>query len=294
MNRTVYLSLFFLLSAAGALTGCGQDELPAAAPADTTQATAEVVDLERFFPDMEGAFVLLEGQSGRMRVHNPERAARQFTPASTFKIPNTLIALETGVASGPDFSLTRDSALAPSRPWWPRSWFQAQTLRSALRNSVVWYYQELARRIGPERMQRYVDQFGYGNGDLSGGIDRFWLESTLAISPYEQVGFLRRLYAGELGLSERSTEIVKELLVLEESPAYRLSGKTGTANSTPTRELGWLVGYVEKGEAVCFYALNMEGEQVWEEWPPSKRTELARAILQEMGVIGSGQAAAGE
>jgi beta-lactamase class D len=150
---------------------------------------------------------------------------------------------------------------------------------------VYWYYQALARQIGAERMQRYLDRFGYGNRNMGGGLDRFWLHGELRISPDEQVRFLARMYRGELGLSERSTQVVKDLLVLEETPAYRLSGKTGTADVTPTRELAWLVGYVEHGGEVWFYALNMEGEQVWEQWGSSTaRLALVRDLLQDLGV----------
>src|SRR5690606_25194157 len=121
---------------------------------------------------------------------------------------------------------------------------EGHTLRTALPASVVWYYQELARRIGAERMQAYLDRFEYGNRDISGGIDRFWLDGGLAISPVEQVRFLERLYRGELGVSEETTALVKELLVLEETPTFRLSGKTGWAGlgTEGAQEVGWLVG----------------------------------------------------
>lgn len=97
------------------------------------------------------------------------------TYQACLKVQNTLIALETGVASGFDFALAWDSVAAPQQSWWPAAWARDHTLRTALPNSVVWYYQELARRIGAQRIQRYVDGFGYGNRDISGGIDQFWL-----------------------------------------------------------------------------------------------------------------------
>lgn len=255
------------------------------------------MDLSRFFPDCEGSFLLVDGATEGSIRYNPERLRERFLPASTFKIPNSLIALETGVADGPDFFLPYDSAKAPSQDWWPASWAQDQTMRTALRDSVVWYYQEIARRIGPERMRDDLTRFRYGNADLSGGIDRFWLAGGgLRISAEEQVDFLRRFHRGELGVSERSTRLLKEILVLEETPEYRLSGKTGTFEVTPTRETGWLVGYVERTGSpggVSFYALNMEGERVWEDWPPRKRAELAREILRELGALPPGKEPAG-
>ncbi len=270
------------------LAGCTTrpDAAPATYP-DAATAPVDTVNLHRLFDaiDGPGTFVLWDAPTGRLRVYDPDRARTRFLPASTFKIPNTLIALDTGVADGPDNRLPWDSTAVPRGDWWPRSWARDQTLRSALPNSVVWYYQELARRIGPDRMQAYLQQFDYGNRSIDGGIDRFWLDGGLRISPIEQVAFLHRFYEGRLGVSERATAVARELLVLEETPAYRLSGKTGTAELTATRELGWLVGYVERGEVVSFYALNMEGEQVWEAWPPQKRLALVRSILQALGTL---------
>ncbi|HYQ82449.1 MAG TPA: penicillin-binding transpeptidase domain-containing protein, partial [Rubrobacter sp.] len=267
--------------------------IPSANPSAPASATpsapvpSQEADLTRFFTNAEGTFVLLDGQTGRTIRHNPERARQPFSPASTFKIPNSLIALETGVASGPDFPLPWNPAVAPPPSWWRDSWKRDQTLRTAFRESVVWYYQELARRIGPERMLTYVQRFGYGNEDLSGGIDQFWLRGGLRISPDEQVEFLRRFHRGELGVSPRSTQIVKDVMLVEQTPEYKLSGKSGTTmmEGYEDRELAWFVGYVEHGNQVHFYALNMEGDSVGEDWPPSKRVELVQEILRELKIL---------
>lgn len=251
-----------------------------------TPPSYQTVNLDSFFVavDGPGTFVLLDDATGRVRIHNPERAHRRFIPASTFKIANALIALETGVADGPDFTLSRDTTRAPAKPYWPRSWKRDNSLRTAFQNSVFWYYQEIARRVGEARMTAFLEHFDYGNRDISPAVDTFWLHGGLRISPVEQVDFIRRFRTGRLGLSERSTETVKEMMVLHEEGNFVLRGKTGTAEITPTRELGWLVGYVERGDAVYTYALNMEGEQVWEAWPPQKRKGLVLAILKAMGV----------
>ncbi len=260
--------------------------LPAADSARA--AKPETVDLKRFFADSSGAFVLLDGRSGKRRVYNPAQAARRFLPASTFKIPNSLIALDTGVADGPDFALAWDRQKAPREDWWPDSWARDHRLRTALPNSVVWFYQELARRIGPERMATHVRRFGYGNMDLSGGIDRFWLGGGLRISADEQVDFLRRVHRGELGLAPRTTAVLKEILVLEDVPAYRLSGKSGTGpdgSGGDGRQVGWHVGWVERGGQVWFYAMNLLHARVWEDWPPQRRLELVKEILRELAVL---------
>ena len=249
------------------------------------QACIEEVNLSRHFEGMEGTFVLYDADAGSARVHGRSRARERLLPASTFKIPNSVIALEEGVSTGADFEMPWDSVAVPPQDFWPDSWRGDQTMRSALRNSVVWYYQELARRIGEEPMQRWLDRFDYGNRDLGGSIDRFWLRGPLSISAFEQVAFLDRFQKNDLGVSDRTTQIVKEMLVLEEGDGFVLSGKTGTADVTPTRELGWLVGYVEVDDGVYVYALNVEGERVWEDWPPQRRAETVKTLLRELGAI---------
>lgn len=266
----------------GCSTGAPADYARIASSAGDV-ASAEQADLGRFFGGVEGTFVFLNPQTGRTLRHNPARARTRFLPASTYKIPNTLIALETGVASGPDFPLAWDSAVAPRQAWWPAVWAEDHTLRTALPNSVVWYYQELARRIGAERMQAYVDRFEYGNRDISGGIDQFWLTGGLRISPEEQVDFLRRFYFGELGVSERTTRIAKDILVLEQTPRYRLSGKTGWAGfGEPAPQIGWLVGYLERGGNVYFFATNIDIE---ENEDAAARLAITKAILHSLGLI---------
>jgi beta-lactamase class D len=241
-------------------------------------------DFSRFFGGIEGTFVLLDAQTGHTVRYDVERARTRFLPASTFKIPNALIALETGIASGPDFLLSRDSTVAPREGWWPAAWSQDHTLRTALPSSLVWYFQELARRIGPERLQAYLERFRYGNQDISGGTDRFWLTGGLRISPDEQVEFLRRFYYGELGVSARSTELVKEFLVLEETAQYRLSGKTGWARleDPGAPGIGWLVGYVEREEEVYFFATNIG---IRSNDDARARLGITKAILDELRLL---------
>jgi beta-lactamase class D len=267
----------------GCLTAAPLDQVHTTASASGA-VSAEEPDLGRFFQGVEGTFVFLDPQTGHTVCHNPERARTRFLPASTYKIPHTLIALETGVASGPDFPLAWDRTVAPHQPWWPAVWTRDHTLRTALPNSVVWYYQELARRIGSARMQVYVDQFEYGNREVSGGIDRFWLTGGLRISPEEQVAFLRRFYFGELGVSERTTRIAKDLLVLEDTPTYRLSGKTGWAGlgDSSAPQIGWLVGYVERDGRVHFFATNIHMKTRED---AAARLSITKAILRDRGLI---------
>jgi beta-lactamase class D len=231
--------------------------LLAAAVAAAPAAAEEVAqDLGAFFPGFRSTLVLRDVAAGRTVRHDPALARRRAAPCSNFKIPNSLIGLETGVIPDASFVLAWDG-VQRSRQEWNRD----HDLRSALKDSVVWYYQELARRVGPDRMQKWVSAFHYGNEDLSGGIDRFWLGSSLRISPDEQVDFLGRLHAGELPVSPRSVAIVKEIL-LQDAPgpgiAYR--GKTGSCQDPGAPQPhGWWVGSVEKEGSLFLYAARIEG-----------------------------------
>lgn len=295
-SRLAVLALVCLAPLAIPPGAQAQQTGPRAEGAVWSAAGVEPVDLAPLFSEIdgEGSFVLLDAGSGRVRIFGTERSRRRLVPASTFKIPNTLIALETGVVDGPDFALPFDSVATPPQPGWPRGWAADQTLRSAFGSSVVWFYQELARRVGPDRMAGWVNRLEYGNEATSPSVDRFWLDGDLRISAQEQVDFLRRLWAGELPVSERSAAIVRDLMLLDEGPGWRLYGKTGTAEVTPTRELGWLVGTVERvredgsGPDVSLYALNMEGERVWEAWPPDRRAGLVERILVRLGALPAG------
>jgi beta-lactamase class D len=278
-------SLLFLVSVV--LSGCStmtSSNAACAAAFASARGPVHSEELGRFFQGLEGTFVLLDAQSGQTLCHNPERARTAYLPASTYKIPNSLIALETGVASSPDFALAWDSKAVPHQPWWPAAWAGDHTLRTALPNSVVWYYKELSRRIGPERMQAYVDRFDYGNQDISGGIDQFWLSGGLRITAEQQVDFLRRFYFGKLNVAESTTQSVKEMLVMEETPQYRLSGKTGLAGfgDAPALQVGWLVGYLEREGKVYFFATNLD---VRKSGDAAARLAITKAILHHVGLI---------
>jgi beta-lactamase class D len=237
------------------LVGCGGR--PAAPLPSATQVTAvptreAELDLQTYFQEFAGAFVLYDRDSARYTRYNPERCSERFLPASTFKILNSLIGLETGVIPDENHVIRWDGTKHGIE-----SWNQDHTLKTAIQNSVVWYYQELARRVGKERMQSYIDAVGYGNQDLSGPIEAFWLDGSLQISPDEQVEFLRRLYEGDLPFSGRSMKLVKEILVLERTDRYQLSGKTGSGQAG-NLYIGWFVGFLEEEKNVYFFAANIQ------------------------------------
>ena len=274
-------SCLILLSVFVFLSGCAVDQ-----PSETDGVEPGVVDrsdLAHFFGDVPGTFVLLDDQTGEILATDSVRAESGFLPASTFKIVSTLIALETGVADGPDFELIWDSLAVPRQSRWPDVWAADHTLASAFRNSTVWYYQELARRIGEDRMRESLRQFNYGNEDISGGIDRFWLTGGLRISPIEQTTFLQRFYHNEIGVSDRSLDLTKSVMILEEEEQYTLYGKTGwAAFGSGEPGIGWLVGYLERDGNIYYFATNVDIRRPED---VAARITITRAILHHLGLL---------
>jgi beta-lactamase class D len=252
-------------------------------------ALVKAQDLRAFFKNGAGAFVLYDLKHDRYIRYNEARCRERFSPKSTFKIPNSLIGLETGVISDANFLIPWDRQKYPPQDNWNQEpfshWAQDQTLRSAIKYSVVWYYKELAKRVGEDRMQRYVAAFNYGNNNISGGIDNFWLNNSLMISADEQIAFLKAFYTGKLPISKRSTDIVKDILVLEETPAYKLSGKTGGGPINEGTYIGWFVGYLETKGDVYFFALNIEGADFSS--IRDQRVLITKQILRKLGYLPS-------
>ncbi len=234
-------------------------------------------ELGNFFQSYSGAFVLYDLNNNRYVRYNPERGSERFLPASTFKIMNSLIGLETGVIPDENYVIAWDGT-----PYEIPAWNQDHSLKTAFQNSVVWYFVELARRVGKEKIQQYVDEVGYGNQDISGQSEAFWLYGNLRISADEQVEFLKRLYQEDLPFSQRSMRIVKEIMLLETTSTYKLSGKTG-AGQAGGLNIGWFVGYVEKDGNVFFFATNIESESP--EAQGVKAKEISLDVLHGLDVL---------
>src|SRR5262245_42715151 len=243
-------------------------------------------DLRQYFKDTEGCFALYDLKRDQYLRYNEERCRRRFSPFSTFKIANSLIGLETGVIKDAEFVIPWDRVKYPPQENWNiepfKHWGQDQTLRTAIKYSVVWYYRELASRVGAGRMKEFLGNLNYGNRDASGGIDRFWLDSSLRISPNEQVEFLKALYQEKLPVSKRSLGIVKEIITLKQTDSYKLSGKTG-GGSSGGRALGWFVGYLESKGNVYFFATNIEGANFLA--IRDERVNLTKRILMGLGYL---------
>ena len=247
--------------------------------ADVRAAGVVAEDFSRYFADLKGTFVLYDPATDTYRIHNSAQSNRRLAPCSTFKIFNSLIGLEVGVLDRDD-AKTRLAWDGVQRDF--ESWNRDHTLASATRDSVVWYYQRLAERIGAERMQLYLDRIGYGNRDISGGLTRFWLQSSLQISAREQVDLLARLYAGKLPFADETRAIVLRNITLSSDNGVRLLGKTGSGFRDGKWILGWFVGSVERAGKVYVFATNVEGTDGAN---GGRARTITRVILQDLGLL---------
>ncbi len=222
---------------------------------------------------VRGTFVLYEPAADRYQVLDEARAKQRFLPASTFKIPNALIGLEVG-------SITDENEVFrwDGKPKLCAAWEHDQTLATGMRASVVWMFQEIARRTGKARMREWLERLDYGNRDISGGIDLFWLQGGLRVSALEQVRFLHRLAEGRLPMTQRAQRLVRAALVVERTRNYTLYAKTGSVPSGKDAIMWW-VGWIErKGRPQAYFAMNFA--------PASRsayadRFAIGRAILSE-------------
>ena len=227
---------------------------------------------------LEGSLVI-ESLDGRRRyLHHSRRAAQPLPVASTFKIFNTLIALEEKVVTGPE-SIFKWDGTVHALPDWNRD----QTLQSAFRVSCVWCYQELARRIGPDRYLTHLRRAGYGNLQTPFELTRFWLDGTLRVSALQQIHFLRQVVMRTLPYRPATYERLREIMLQDQGPkvAYKIAAKTGWSTIL-TPGIGWYVGYVETPDGVWLFALNID---IRSEADLPRRIDLTRAALQAKGIL---------
>ncbi len=237
---------------------------------------------------VEGCYEIYDNNKEIAHYYNKDGGAARVTPASTFKILNSLIGLETGIATNEQFLIKWDGVKR-----WNENWNQDLTMTQAFKYSAVPYYQELARLIGMEKMRYYIDTLKYGNMQTGQVVDSFWLNDTLQISADEQVGFLKRLYFAELpGFSERSQRIVQHMMLQIEKPEYRLFYKTGWGKVPGKPDVIWVIGFVESIHQLknvethqidniphpYFFAMNFSTSDTTKDWA-TIRMEILNKLL---------------
>ena len=226
--------------------------------------------------NIEGS-IIIASLDGRVEfIHNKQRSERRFLPASTFKILNTLIALEAGVIRDEREIIKWDGS---DKGWGP--WNKDQTLDTAFSLSCVWCYQKFAKRIGNDQYVKYLTKLAYGNQKTGNDVTTFWLEGELSISAREQIQFLRKLYNEQTPFSKRNILLLKKIMVVDKNPKYTLSAKTGWVNRIENQH-GWYVGYVEVNDKVWLFANNI---RIKAESDLAFRKTLVIKSLQIKGII---------
>lgn len=228
--------------------------------------------------DVTGSFLLYDLNKDRFKSVNIERTKAEFLPASTFKIVNSLIALEENIIPDENFVIKWDGK---KRKY--DFWNKDHNLKSAFRFSVVWYYQILARKTGKERMKRYLSQMQYGNGELSGPINEFWLKGKFRVTQEQQIELLRKLYKHELPFSKQTMDIVKLIMIYEKNTNQTTYAKTGMTYQDG-KAIGWWIGFIEKDGNVYFFANNIEKNEPDGAFIKA-RIDIAKEILFRMHVL---------
>jgi len=263
----VRLYLVILVAALFFISGCAS--MPSARASVQRDWSAQ-------FGEFDGCLVIYDVNADTYTRHNAPRAAKRFSPCSTFKIPNSLIGLDSGVLDGPEH-LFRWDGVVRDRTETNRD----HILRTAYQISVVWCYQEIARRVGEARMAEYLKKFDYGNRDMSAGLTEFWLDTSLRISADEQVRFLNDLRQRKLPIREHAMSVMlDDVMIADRGDGWIYRGKTGSAKIEGSG-LGWWVGMVERGDRAWVFAANMNGP---EGYGPKVR-RIVEGILREEQIL---------
>jgi beta-lactamase class D len=234
--------------------------------------------LQKHFDEhkVEGNFTMLNNADGEIIVSNMELDTMRFLPASTFKIVNALIGLETGRITDDNMVIKWDGI--DRRPEWNRD----LTMKEAFKASSVPYFQEVARRIGMDTMKYWIDTLSYGNKVMTGPVDTFWLNNTLKISPDEQLGLLKRLYFDQLPFRKSVQQMVRSAMLQEDNTLYKFSYKTGWGMDEQNRDLGWVAGWIEENRHVYFFVTTVRSANPAFDFK-NGRVNITKSILKQLG-----------
>ena len=221
--------------------------------------------IQKYFESnkVAGTFGLYDNGTGQFTIYNLSRFKDSaYLPASTFKIVNSLIGIETGKIVNDKMLIKWDGVVRKfSNGDTIQAWNKDLTMEEAFKVSSVPYYQEVARRIGKDTMQFWLDSLKYGTRKILSKIDTFWLDNSLKITPDEQMGLVKKLYFGQLPFQKRTQEMVKKTMLQESNANYQLSYKTGWGFRENGKSIGWIVGWIEENRHPYFFVVNIEGEK---------------------------------
>ena len=228
----------------------------------------------------DGCFAIFNNGTGEFTIYNLSRYKdSSYLPASTFKIVNSLIGLQTGIISNPDMIIKWDSIVRPIA-----GWNKDLTMREAFRVSSVPYFQEIARRIGKTTMQFWLDTLHYGTTKIKTRLDTFWLDNSLKITPDEQLGLVKKLYFGQLPFYSAYQDSIKKIMLFEDKTTYKLSYKTGWGQKENSNQLGWVIGWIEENRHPYFFVLNVESKDRNIDMA-AVRMKILKNILAQLGFM---------
>lgn len=244
-----------------------------------TNQKVTIKDYSSFFDNLSGSAVIYDTDKEQYTIFNEEESTTRFAPNSTYKIFSALFALENGIITKDDSTLSWDGTLNKYDKW-----NQDQDIFTAMENSTTWYFQHLDKQLGKEKVQNYFKQMNYGNEEFSRDITSYWMDGSLKISPVEQIEMLKKFYHNEFSVDPSNINTVKNSILLEESNGNRLSGKTGTGEINGENVDGWFIGYVETADNTFFFVVHIEGEK---DAGGSHAANIALAILEKEGIYTS-------
>ena len=235
--------------------------------------------LKKYFDEnkVEGCFTMLNNTDGKVTVYNMALDTVRFLPASTFKIANSLIGLEIGKITDENMVIKWDGITRENTDW-----NKDLTMNQAFKVSAVPYYQEVAKRIGKDTMQRWLDSLNYGNMKIGKHIDSFWLDNSLKISPDEQLGLVKRLYFDQLPFQKRTQQLVRSAMVQEDNTLYTLAYKTGWGFDENHQSIGWVIGWVEENKHPYFFVTLVKSSNPNIDMK-AVRLNITKGILNQLG-----------
>lgn len=230
--------------------------------------TTQVINTEAYAEQIgtnKVTFLAADLKTDSCHVINAKGLNQRRGPFSTFKIPHTLIAFETGAAKSANEKIAWNSIKHPAKDFWPSTWKADQTLATAFKHSAAWYYQELAHRISPKQYETWLARFRYGNQTFRPGSDEFWLNGELKISPKEQVEFLYCLIKNGCGVKPATVGAFEKIALQKTNRSKSLYAKTGAGPIDPSNIggafEGWYIGYIkEDGKPITAFAMYVQSE----------------------------------
>ena len=243
---------------------------------DSSSENISYVDLSTYFGEYKGSFVLYDLENDAWSIHDMEHATLRVAPNSTYKIYDALFGLEEGVIT------PENSFIAWNGETYPfEAWNADQTLQSAMNSSVNWYFESVDEQLGAANISNYIQEIGYGNENISGDFSTYWMESSLKISPIEQVELLTKLQNNSFGFAPENINAVKDAICLSSSDAGTFYGKTGTGRVDGQDVNGWFIGYIETVDNTYFFATNIGADS---DATGGNATEITMSILSDMNI----------